>query len=169
MPGEAEHNLVAALDQRWNDYRAQFKACRREFTEEAVHDLRVAARRFLAMLDIIRALDPQPRIQKIRRFLKNQLDDLDDLRDAQVMLVEISETLERLPQLNLFQVHLQKREKRLLRAARKQIRNSRPSEPRKRIERIRAALEKQTPQEGFSTRPLQAVDNAYLRAMQAYG
>ena len=62
--------LITALDGRWENYRVQVKTCRREFSEEAVHDLRVATRRLLAVLDIARALDPNPRLQKTRRFLK---------------------------------------------------------------------------------------------------
>ncbi len=99
----------------------QVKICRREFSEEAVHDLRVATRRLLAVLDIARALDPGSRLQKTRRFLKDQIDDLDDLRDAQVMLVEVSETIESFPDIKPFEIHLQEHEKHLLRLARKQI------------------------------------------------
>ena len=40
--------LLAALDQRWKNYRAELKRCRAEFSNEAVHDLRAAARRMLA-------------------------------------------------------------------------------------------------------------------------
>ncbi len=106
MATETENALTIALVQRWNDYCAQSKTCRQEFSEEAVHDLRVAARRFMAVLDIVRAINPHPRVQKTRRYLKDQLDDLDDLRDVQVMLVEISESIEHLPALQLFQEHL---------------------------------------------------------------
>ncbi|HEX2698114.1 MAG TPA: hypothetical protein VHM28_10430, partial [Anaerolineales bacterium] len=42
--------LLTSLDERWKTYRAQVKTCRKEFSEEAVHDLRVAARRLLAVL-----------------------------------------------------------------------------------------------------------------------
>jgi CHAD domain-containing protein len=164
-----ENALTVSLDERWKEYRLQFKTCRREFSEEAVHDLRVAARRLMAVLDIVRNLDPQPRIQKMRRFLKDQLDNLDDLRDAQVMLVEISEMIERLPQLGPFREYLQKREKRSLRSAHKQVQTSKPSEWDKRIDKIRSGLEKESRKPGFQDRLLQAVDNVYLRTTRAYG
>ena len=145
------------------------KICKREFSEEAVHDLRVATRRLLAVLDMHRTLDPHPRIQKTRRALKNQLDALDDLRDVQVMLVGVSETVSNFPELKLFEAHLLKREKRFLRSARKQIRESQSAELAKRMEKIRLAMEENAKGRGFRAHLLEAVDNAYLRATQAYG
>ena len=168
MSGKVENILVSSLDQRWDEYRGKYKTCNREFSEEAVHDLRVAARRSLAALDMVRTLDPQPRVQKARRILKDQLDKLDDLRDVQVMLVEIAETIQSLPQLGSFQDYLQKREKRLLRAAHKRIKASKPSDLKKRILKIRDTLGKQAQGQEFSARLLHAVDNAYSRVMQVY-
>ncbi len=57
---DANTLLLEAIDQRWEKYREQIKTCRREFSEEAVHDLRVAARRLLALVDLIRAISPHP-------------------------------------------------------------------------------------------------------------
>ena len=74
--------LIASMDERWKRYRAELKRCQRDFSEEAVHDLCVATRRLLAVMDICRTLDPHPRVQKVRRALKNQLDALDDLVGA---------------------------------------------------------------------------------------
>jgi len=160
--------ILAALDERWENYRRQVKTCRQEFSEEAVHDLRVSTRRFLAILDIARAIDPHPRIQKMRRFLKDQLDDLDDLRDVQVMLVEGSETIENFLDLKSFEAHLEEQEKHLLRWARKQINALKLSELKKRIEKISEALKKRIVEESFSAQLFRTVDNAYLRTMQAY-
>ena len=168
MAPEVENTFAASLVQRWDDYRGQSKTCRREFSEEAVHDLRVAARRFMAVLDIVRTIDPHPRVQKTRRSLKSQLDDLDELRDVQVMLVEVSESIEHMPSLQPFQVHLQKREKSLLRTAFKQIKASNPSEWSKRIEKIRSTMEKEARKPDYQASLLQTVDNAYLSAIQAY-
>jgi CHAD domain-containing protein len=161
--------LLNSFDGRWKKYRAQLKICKREFSEEAVHDLRVATRRLLAVLDLLRALDPHPRIQKARRTLKNQLDEFDDLRDVQVMLVDASEALANFPELKPFEEWLVDREKRLLRKARKQIAESKSSDLEKRVEKIHASIQETARGRGFRTRLLEAVDNAYLRAMQAYG
>lgn len=122
----------------------KLKTCKREFSEEAVHDLRVATRRLLAVLDLLRALDPNPRIQKIRRALKNQLDEFDDLRDVQVMLVDASEAVSNFPELKPFEKTLQEREKRLLRKARKQIKQSKSSELEKRVEKIHLSVQERS-------------------------
>ncbi len=66
---------------------------------------------------------PDLKIQKIRRILKDQLDNLDDLRDTQVLLADISETIHETPVLQPFQEYLQRREKKLLRAAQKEIKS----------------------------------------------
>ena len=161
--------LLDSFDERWKKYRAQIKSCKQEFSEEAVHDLRVATRRLLAVLDMHRTLDPHPRIQKTRRALKHQLDALDDLRDVQVMLVDASEAVSNLPALKPFELHLQGREKRLLRSARKQIRESHSAELAKRMEKIRLVMEENARGRSFRAHLLEAVDNAYLRTIQAYG
>src|SRR5688500_11304938 len=116
-----ESPLLSSLDERWKKYRGQYKTCRMEFSEEAVHDLRVTARRMLAILDIARGLTPHARVQKARRDLKDMIEELDELRDVQVLLVEISENIEFLPGLKPFQKSLKKREAKLLRAAYKHI------------------------------------------------
>jgi CHAD domain-containing protein len=156
--------VLAALDERWKDYRTQVKTCRREFSEEAVHDLRVAMRRLLGVLDIARALYPHARIQKTRRFLKDQLDDLNDLRDVQVMLVEVSETIEDLPALRPFKVTLEAQEKRLLRLARKRTRVLKASELSTRIAKTSGSLRAQSKKEDFHERLLLVIDNAYEKA-----
>ena len=166
--GKGDNVLAAVLEQRWRDYRLQFKSCRRAFSEEAVHDLRVASRRFLAVLDIVRDVDPQPFVQKTRRFFKDQLDELDELRDVQVMLVVLAENLPAVPELLNLQPYLQKRERRLLRAAQMLVKDSRVSELRERVDQIRASLEKQTRDQKFAATLLQAVDSANARVRQAY-
>ncbi len=158
--------LLTALDERWENYRTQVKTCRREFSEEAVHDLRVSTRRLLAALDIVRALDPHPRLQKVRRVLKDQIDDLDDLRDVQVMLAEAVENIERFGELQSFVSHLQEQEAHFLRKARKQVNRLKLSELRRRIEKIRDSIKKRMVEEKFRALLFQAVDNVYARTVQ---
>ncbi len=121
MAETAGSDLDTALVQRWKDYRSQFKACRREPSEMAVHDLRVAARRLLGALDIIRSLKPRPRVRKVRGRVKNVLDALDDLRDVQVMLLELSKRPESIAEPTTFEAQLKRREKRLLSKAHRQL------------------------------------------------
>jgi CHAD domain-containing protein len=164
-----ENVLIAALDERWKKFRAELKTCQRDFSEEAVHDLRVTTRRLLAVMDILRTLDPHPRIQKTRRVLKNQLDSLNDLRDVQVMLVEISESVANFPEMKPFELSLLAREKKLLGRARKEIKALQTSEVKRRIEKTRVSLAEKVRSPGINTQLLSAVDQVYSQAMQAFG
>jgi CHAD domain-containing protein len=161
-------HLATVLGAHWKAYRAQRKECQRQFSEENVHDLRVATRRLLAVLDVIRAVEAQARVQKMRRVLKNQLDSLDDLRDVQVMEAAIGASLPGSPQLAAFHSHLQKRERRLLRAARKLVGNSRPAAHRKRIKKIRSHVRERSSGRAPATNLMRAADTAYGRVLQAY-
>lgn len=164
-----ESPLLSSYDERWKKYRGQYKTCRIEFSEEAVHDLRVNARRMLAMLDIVRGLAPHSRIQKARKDLKVMIDELDELRDVEVLLVEISENLELLPELKGFQKSLKKREARLLRSASKHIKQNGLSELSRRIKKTRESLaELEEHGDGFQARLVETVDNAYSLATQAH-
>jgi len=73
----AQSLLSNALKTRWDDYKIKLRACRANFSEEAVHNFRVAVRRLLAALDLLHSLTQNIKIKKIRRALKDQLDHLD--------------------------------------------------------------------------------------------
>src|SRR5215216_45722 len=104
----AHELLLAALKSRWKSYRKELKRCSSEFSQEAVHDLRVAVRRLLALIQLLNSISARPRYQKLIRSLKDQLDEFDQLRDTQVILTEISRVLGELPQLREFEEYLQK-------------------------------------------------------------
>jgi CHAD domain-containing protein len=165
---ESDSFLPGFIDQRWEKYCTDLKTCRAEFSEVAVHDLRVATRRLLAALELIRTLDPHPRVKKLRSNLKSQLDGFDNLRDVQVMLADISGNIESLPELEPFQQYLQKREKRLLRAAEKHVRAIKLSAFNKRLLKVRETLAA-IPADDLPPRLLKAVDEAYLTVKQRYG
>src|SRR5215216_5372192 len=157
--------LLEALDERWKNYRAELKRCRAEFSNEAVHDLRVASRRMLAFVRLMNSISPRPRLQRLRRAFKDQLNEFDELRDIQVVLAEISETIQELPQLEEFQNHIQNVEKRLLKTLRKKLRVIDLFDVSKRIRRMRDALKAEP--NGDLIRPaLQAVDDTFLITSQ---
>lgn len=157
--------LLEALDQRWKNYRTELKRCRSEFSNEAVHDLRTAARRMLAFIRLLNSISPRPRLQKLNRAFKDQLDEFDDLRDTQVILAEISETLQELPQLQEFQDHLQGVEKSLLKTLRKKLKVIDLFDVSKRIRRMRESLKTESNGDLVS-QILQAVDDAFLITKQ---
>jgi CHAD domain-containing protein len=160
--------LVETLENRWKIYRSELKRCQKEPSEEAIHDLRVATRRLLALVDMLRAISPHPRLQKLRRAFKNQLDSLDDLRDTQVMLVEVSETVDELPELALFQGYLIKKENRLLKSTAKGIRSFKITNVRKRLDSTRKALFKMGDEDQLQKTLLQIVDNAYETILRRF-
>ena len=153
--------LLAALDHRWKNYRAELKRCREEFSNEAVHDLRSASRRMLAFIRLLKSISPRPRLQKLNRAFKDQLDEFDDLRDIQVVLAEVSETVKELPQLQEFQGHLQSVEKGLLKTLRKRLRVVDLFDVSKRIRRLRESLKHETDGD-LVLQGFQAVDDVFL-------
>jgi len=153
--------LLQALDQRWKNYRAELKRCRAEFSNEAVHDLRSAARRMLAFIRLLNSVSPRPGLQKLNRAFKDQLDEFNDLRDTQVILAEISETIQERPQLQEFQDYLQGVERRLLKTLRKKLKVIDLFDVSKRIRRMRESLKTESNDVPVS-QILQAVDDAFL-------
>ena len=141
---EAKEALLSALDLRWARYRAELKNCHREFSEGAVHDLRVESRRLLAIFDMLRAVINLEQIQKVRRELKSRLDELDELRDVQVLLADVLETIDQFPELKPFQKHLQKKEKKLLKGAQKLIDKESLDYLSKRVRKTREQVEELT-------------------------
>ena len=166
MP-EAKQLLLEALETRSKKFRSELKHCREEFSEEAVHDLRVATRRLLALFDLIRSIIPHNRIQKIRRELKDQLDDLDDLRDTQVLLADVSENLQEHPELKLFQEQLLKEEKHLMRLTRKLVRAREHKRLNKRVEKTQT-LAQELSNDLLAGQMIEAVDESFTRVIQAY-
>ncbi|HEX2996425.1 MAG TPA: CHAD domain-containing protein [Anaerolineales bacterium] len=159
--------LLEALDERWKIYRAELKRCRAEFSNEAVHDLRTAARRMLAVIWLLNSASPRPRLQKLSRAFKDQLDEFDSLRDTQVVLAEISETLHRLPQLQVFQDYLQGVEKRLLKILRKKLKVIDLFDVSKRIRRLRESLKVEAnSNDDLVLQTLRTVDEAFFTAKQ---
>jgi CHAD domain-containing protein len=154
MHSDAVALMEKTTKTRLRTLRSQAKLCRKQFSEEAVHDLRVAMRRLLALVDFLNFFAASPALRKVRRSLKSHLDAFDALRDTQVMLLETSQRLAQLPEVEPFHRYLQKNEKRLLRRAQKDIEdvNSTYAKP------IRAALRSI---EASSADILSPVDDAY--------
>lgn len=159
--------LLESLETRWKKFRLELKTCQKDFSEEAVHDLRVATRRLLAIFDLLRTIAPHKRIQTIRRILKDQLDDLDDLRDVQVLLADVSEFVQEIPELKLVQKHWADEEKRLMRSTRKLVKSGDTKNLSKRVEKVRDMVFA-LPEENLSIHLFSAVDEAYTRVIHSH-
>lgn len=159
--------LVESLDSRWRKYKIELKNCRRNFSEEAVHDFRVSIRRMLAFLEMLRWISEYPKIRKMRRELKEQLDNLDDLRDTQILLVDASESIQEIPALLPFQQFLEREEKKLLKAARKDIKSIKINNLSRRVRKLAQNLQALA-QPGLEEIVFSAVDEIFKVVLQRY-
>ena len=155
--------LLDALEKYWKQYLVELKRCKKEFSDETVHDLRTAARRVMTVIQLQNSITPRPSLEKIIRAFENQLGELDDLRDTQVILAEISETIHELPGLRGFQIHQQAVEKNILRTLRKRIKKFNIQELSKRVRKAHHSLQTEM-ESNLEPQLLQAVDDAYLIA-----
>ena len=107
--------ILNSLNDRWHAFRAELKRCQKQYSEAAVHDLRVAMRRLISTLDLVSSVHPEAGLRKARRALKRQLDMFDPLRDVQVQLLAVDKMLASFPELQGFYNALVKRERKLVR------------------------------------------------------
>lgn len=114
--------LIRALDTRWRRLRKEWDRTRSKYSKDAVHDLRVAARRLIAVLDTLRSLVDDPEIEECRRRVKKSLGALSPLRDVQVQRLSVSKMARRFPQLKGFQKSLTEKEARAARKVKKLLR-----------------------------------------------
>jgi CHAD domain-containing protein len=102
--------LLDSVDERLGTFCATLKHCQKKSSEEAVHDLRVAMRRLMSMLDLLASIHPESNLRKSRRRLKKQLNMFGPLRDVQVQVLSVAKMLPSFPELREFYAYLVKRE-----------------------------------------------------------
>lgn len=108
----ALENVGRSLEKQWRRYRKELKRCQRKFSEKAVHNSRVSARRLLATIELLESFLPAEVLKKMRRLIKEHLDIFDDLRDTQVQQVAVNGLLATFPMARLLCEWLKKREER---------------------------------------------------------
>jgi CHAD domain-containing protein len=114
-PPEFRTLLLDSLHDRWRTFRMHLKRCQKAYSEEAVHDLRVATRRLISTLDLLASIHPEGDLRKARRLLKKQLAMFGPLRDVQVQLLSTAKLLPSFAELRGFHDYLRKRERKLVR------------------------------------------------------
>ena len=120
-PTELRSTFDSALSERWEEFERQTERARSNPTEKAVHDLRVAMRRLIALLDMIDNFLPNSEALDIRKQLKSLLDSLSALRDTQVQILEVQQLAARFGVLSPFLGELITRESIQSKRARKEI------------------------------------------------
>ncbi len=116
------HVLLDSIDQRWRTYLKELRRSKRTFSEDAIHDVRVATRRLISTLMIVELLIPDARVERLRRRLKRLFDACSPLRDTQVQLLALAPQVERHPELETLMTVLKVRERNLIRAIGKKAR-----------------------------------------------
>jgi len=152
--------LAAALDRRWQSYRKQLRLCQAKFSEEAVHELRVATRRLLAQFTLLSCVTPSAALEKARRVLKRRLAALGDLRDAQVQRLFIEQKAASFPELVLLHAWLQRRERRLTKSAAEKVNRFKT----RKLERWIAAMSGDLTANAGRSRAQRQLASAVLRA-----
>ncbi|MFN0158638.1 MAG: CHAD domain-containing protein [Bacteroidota bacterium] len=116
--------LLRSLNDRWKKYLKELRGCRKECTEESVHDLRVAIRRLLSTLDVLRPLFPDDRLTALRKELKDLLGEFSPLRDVQVQMLLLVQFLAAYPSLQPLYTTLVLKERKLTKRLRKHIKKA---------------------------------------------
>jgi CHAD domain-containing protein len=162
--------ILDSLHDRWQSFRAELKGCRKKYSEEAVHDLRVAIRRLISTLELIGRIHPEVNLRKARRALKRYLDMFGPLRDVQVQLLTIDKMLSSFPELQGFHHFLAKRERKLTRRLGMELRHVKTGKIRKSIALAARQLEAlpDTPalHQEQRTEALQAIEMAFNRVVE---
>jgi CHAD domain-containing protein len=138
--------LSNTLRRRWESYRAQLRACQDDFSEETVHELRVATRRLIAQFVMLECVTPGKTAAKARRVLKRRLKSLGELRDTHVQRMFVERKLARFPELILVREFLQRQERRVERAAAAKVKGFKA----RKLEKCISALERH-----LASRPVQ--------------
>jgi CHAD domain-containing protein len=105
-------------------YDKALRRCRRNLSGGSVHELRVATRRLLAQLELLKPFIPAQTFRKVRRRLKRQLNASALLRDAQVQLLKVGGMLPEHLDLAPVHGHLEKKEQCLKRLAKRKFKGS---------------------------------------------
>lgn len=105
------------LQRLWQDYGEKHRSCQRRCRRDSVHDLRVATRRLLAHLDLLRVIIDHEALDKSRRLLKARLEALAELRDTQVQIVCVTRQIRAFPELQPLRDALEKSERHAIAAA----------------------------------------------------
>jgi CHAD domain-containing protein len=93
----------------------RLREARTRATETAIHDLRVAMRRLIAVLDLAGEIVPDAGIPSLRRKLRKDLKRFNALRDVHISMLAMASLQRALPAVRLYMTVLRTRERVLLR------------------------------------------------------
>jgi CHAD domain-containing protein len=162
-------HLGDSLPAQWQRYRKRLKRCQEKFSEDAVHDVRVEARRLLSTLELLGAFLPGRNLRKARRALKRHLDTFDQLRDTQVQLNYVGRMTATFPDAGPFHDWLQTRKIHFTRKTRKAVKRIRTKRLGRRLAALAAEIRRQrkrTAREQSFAMVQRAIRQAFARVAQ---
>lgn len=113
--------ILDSVLQSHKTYKEQLTIVAQKFSEEAVHDFRVAIRRFLSVVYLIDLTYSQGYTRSLKKELKRQLDIFSKLRDIQVQILAVNSMFFTHPSLYFFYKDMVSKEKKLITATRKKV------------------------------------------------
>lgn len=108
--GQCSNPLAPSLELYWLNFVRQLTACQENASVESVHDLRVATRRLLTLLELLLVQNKLKPVERIHEELKKLRTDFDKLRDTQVMIAELGNMAPQVQGSEEFLAYLRKRE-----------------------------------------------------------
>jgi CHAD domain-containing protein len=144
MSARSSTSLAASLASRLKAERRRYgkrlERGQREFSEKAVHDLRVETRRLLALLDVLFALQFPGPLKKIRKVFKKRLDAFDELRDTHVQLTLLKLLCREIPAARELHALLCRRQRRLTNELRKEVHATKDASWERRLKTVEEEL-----------------------------
>jgi CHAD domain-containing protein len=143
VPGPVDVSvlLLDSLQMRWAKFVGEMQRARRYCSEPAIHDLRVATRRLIAMLEIVAPLLSDGRTRPLRRKLRRLLKSFNELRDANVQRIAVRTVVRQYPVLRYYRATLIAVERRLVREGARRIGSCGVEELSREIAGIQADLQ----------------------------
>jgi CHAD domain-containing protein len=158
-----ESTLQSSLAERWKRYRRALNRCRRKFSEKAVHDSRVEARRLLSLLELLNVFIGRAHLKRSKRVLKRHLDAFDQLRDTQVQILLLEKCQRQFPETKPLLDKLARHEKRCLKQAQRRLEKIRSSQLKKVVHLLCRQLARLHPDAAHRTAVLISVADAFTR------
>ena len=136
LPAPLTAHLARNIGRMRRRYRKRLARCQQDFSETAVHDLRVETRRGLALLDLVAKLGGHGGLKKMRRAFKQRLDAFGELRDTQVQLGLLTPLWRAFPEVAELKKILRKSERELIARLRGKIKKLRFAGMNRRLKQL---------------------------------
>jgi CHAD domain-containing protein len=142
FPARLAAHLSESVRAARRRYRKRLGRCQENFSEKAVHALRIETRRILALLDLLEELHFPESLKKLRKTFKKRLDAFDDLRDTHVQLVLLKPMWRDFPEARDLKKYLRKCEKRLVTELSREIKTTKSGRLNRCLRKIEKSLRK---------------------------